>query len=193
MLWILSSNADVENVFNAILAYILHLYGTFLEMYSEASTATSTAAQLVFVTHRVTQVAPLFRKLPVCFWVQFKMLVMIFKTLHKIDPDYLMNHLVLLRQTRWSRNSNWWEPGEWDLCCSLLEHSALWDEVCPHPPIFPQGPEDLTPPLPCTSCSPPPIFLISYYYTSIIYCFIPLLLLFTFFIPPHFIVVNYPE
>lgn len=51
------------------------------------------AAQAVLEAPRRARVTPLLHRLPVCFWVQFRMLINTFKALHGIGPGSLGNHL----------------------------------------------------------------------------------------------------
>ena len=60
------------------------------------------AMRAILGAPRVAHVTPLLRELhwvPVCFWVQFKVLVITFKALHGMGPGYLSNHLFPITST----------------------------------------------------------------------------------------------
>lgn len=61
--------------------------------------AQSAVAQSISRTPRMAPVTPLLRKLHwllVCFWVEFKELVITFKTVHGLGLGYFRDHLTLL-------------------------------------------------------------------------------------------------
>lgn len=75
--------------------------------------------------------------LPVCFWVWFKVSVMIYKILHGIGPGYLrycLSPVMLDQPCQCNRVSTFWvaliKLRIWeDLCCStcLLEYGSYWN------------------------------------------------------------------
>lgn len=91
-------------------------------------------------------ISPLLHKLhwlPVCIWVQIKMLVLIFEDLHCMGPDYLTDHLLPITSAcaiRSVREGMLWVPSVRDLylmgprrwAFSALE-TALWNilPACP--------------------------------------------------------------
>lgn len=71
---------------------------------------------VVLGIRRMAHVTPLLRELhwlPVCLWVQLKVLVISFKALHVMDPGYLKNHLIplgLACPTSAGRGGMLWAP-----------------------------------------------------------------------------------
>lgn len=89
--------------------------------------AQSSATQAKLGVQRRAHITPLFCELhwiPVCYWVQLKVLVMTYKALHCIGPGFLQNQLCPITlahptqsgmegilQTRQLKNFEWWDLG----------------------------------------------------------------------------------
>ena len=76
--------------------------GLPLKSIQKLQLAQNAAARAVLGAPRRAHITPLLCELhwlPVCFWVQFKVLVITFKALHGMGPGYLKDRLVPIRST----------------------------------------------------------------------------------------------
>lgn len=80
----------------------LYMVSIFLKTIQRLQLVQSTAMKVVFIVSRLAHMTSLIHKLhrlPVCFQMQFKMLVMTFKAINGISPGYVINCLILLEET----------------------------------------------------------------------------------------------
>ena len=86
------------------------LYGLPNSQLSKLQRVQNAAARLVFQESKFCRITPLLRSLhwlPVKYRIDFKILLLTFKAIHKIAPDYISNLISLKGSTRYSlRSSN---------------------------------------------------------------------------------------
>ena len=86
------------------------LYGLPNSQLSKLQRVQNAAARLMFQDSKFCRITPLLRSLhwlPVKYLIDFKILLLSFKAIHKIAPDYICNLISLKGSTRYSlRSSN---------------------------------------------------------------------------------------
>ena len=63
------------------------------------------AARLVSRTPKFDHITPILKRLPVCFRIEYKMLILTFKAIYGVAPSYICNLIKIREQTRFNLRS----------------------------------------------------------------------------------------